>query len=395
MNRKILKINLFIVSAFIIFLFAGTSLNIGNSEKYDDDVLNEMPKSSITNDWFNFTLPSEPIPTANINFTRNGSTVSFTLEQIIDYAKHENGTFEFANYTIEDKDGNYFDIVGFNPIYLMEIAEWYDVMNFTVYAKDGYSKQVNITQLLLADSNFIKYTDTENETMIIIAWDNQWLADYDVDYGDFYLWGENLAGNQKVKNISSISYDAPWTVKFNVTDTIETILSSENTTTLATGNYTSYDWGYFDEKAGYGWDERECTGFTIASLLQKTSVGDQNYEISFISYDGYGANKIFTKEEIEQGFTGTTINDPPEDLSNQGKQAILMVISDGKPIGYERGPYQLIIPGADKANYIGGIVEIRINIVPKENRIPGFQLSLLFIASIFAISAIIMKNKKN
>lgn len=405
MKKKILKINIFLVSAFIIFLIAGTSVNIGNSEKYNIDESNFIPKPSITYDWYNFTLPSEPIPNTNINFTRDGSTISFTLEQIIDYTTYENGTFPLVNYTIE-KNENYYEIVGFNPIYLMEIAGWYDVMNFTVYARDGYSKQVNITQLLLADSNFIKYTDTENETIIIIAWNDQWLADYDVDYGDFYLWGENLASNQKIKNISSVSYDDPWSVRFIVNETIEAILTRENATTSVTGNYTTYNWGYFDNDAGYGWNERECTGFTVASLLQHTSIGDQNYTISFIAYDGYGANKYYTKAQIEQGFNGTMINDPPEELSNQGKLAMLMVISDGDPIGYNRGPYQLITPGADKANYIGGIVEVRITIIPgnnttdnntlpEEKKIPGFQIPTLFVTTIFTIIVLVIKSKRN
>ena len=397
MNRKKIEINIFLVSVFIMFLIAGSSVNIGNSEKYNLDESNFIPKPSIIYDWYNFTLPTPSIPDVNINFTKDGSTVSFTLEDIINYAKFENGTFELINYTIE-KDSLSYEIIGFNPIYLMEIAGWYDVMNFTVSAKDGYSKQVNTTQLLFADSNFIKYPDTENETMVIIAWNNQWLADYDDSYGDFYLWGENLAGNQKVKNISSITYDDPWTVEFTLNGTTEAILSSNNVSTSVTGNYTSYDWGYFDTDAGYGWDERECTGFTIASLLQHTSIGEQNYTLSFIAYDGYGENVKFTKEQIEQGFTGITIDDPPVELLHQGKQAMLMEISDDVPLGYARGPYQLITPGADKSNYIGGIVEIRITIVQDENGssgIPGFQVPLLFITSIFAISALVMKSKKN
>ncbi|MHA1901826.1 MAG: hypothetical protein ACTSW5_13095, partial [Promethearchaeota archaeon] len=321
------KINILIISFFIIFLTFGISNGIQISQENIDEKSTIISENIIAYDWYNFTLPSEPIPNANINFTRDGSTVSFTLEEIVNYTSYTNGTFPLVNYTIE-KDGSFYEIVGFNPIYLMQLAGWNDVMNFTVYAKDGYSKQVNITQLLLADSNFVKYPDTENETIIIIAWNNQWLADYDIDYGDFYLWGENLAGNQKVKNISSISYDDPWTVTFNVDGIDEASLSSKNATTSETGNYTTYEWGYFDNNAGYGWDKRECTGFTVASLLQHTSIGNQNYVMSFISYDGYGANKNYTKEQIEQGFTGTMINDPAEELSNQGKLAMLMVISD-------------------------------------------------------------------
>jgi len=397
MNRRIIKINIFLVSAFIMFLIAGSSVNIGNSEKYNVDESKFIPKPSITYDWYNFTLPTPSIPDVNINFTKDGSNVSFSLEDIINYAKYENGTFQLINYTIE-KGEFYYEIVGFNPIHLMEIAGWYDVMNFTVNTIDGYSKQVNITQLLLADSNFIKYPDTENETMVIIAWNNQWLKNYDDSYGDFYLWGENLASSQKIKNVTSLSYDDPWTVEFTINGTTQTTLSSINATTPVTGNYTSYDWGYFDANAGYGWDERECTGFTVESLLQHTSIGEQNYTLSFISYDGYGANKQYTKEQLEQGFTGITIDDPPVELSNQGKLTMLMEISDGEPLGYVRGPYQLITPGADKANYIGGIVEVRITIIPDENSskgIPGFQFPLLIIGSISAISALVMKRKKN
>ncbi|QEE16633.2 hypothetical protein DSAG12_02463 [Promethearchaeum syntrophicum] len=377
----------------MVFLITGTSLNFENTEKLSVGESKTLPKPAITYDWYNFTLPSELVPDVNINFTRDGSNVSFSMEDIINYAKYDNGTFELINYTI-DKDG-YHDIVGFNPIYLMELAGWYDVMNFTVNASD-YSKQVNMTQLLFADGNFIKHPDTENETIIIIAWDGDWLANYDSgSYGDFYLWGENLAGNQKVRNINSIIYDDPWTVEFTLNGTTEAILNRNNATTSVTGNYTSYEWGYFDTDAGYGWDERECTGFTIASLLKHTSIGEQDYTLSFIAYDGYGENVQYTKEQIEQGFTGITINDPPVELLHQGRQAILMEISDDVPLGYARGPYQLITPGADKSNYIGGIVEIRIIIIPEENWIPGFQVQLLFIISIFAISALVMKSKKN
>ena len=141
------------------------------------------------------------------------------------------------------------------------------------------------------------------------------------------------------------------------------MLNSINGTTSSIGNYTTYDWGYFDNNAGFGWDERECSGFTVTSLLQHTSVGNQNYEINFVSYDGYGENKAFSKSQIEDGYTGCMINDPEEELSNQGKLSMLMNETDGEPLGYYRGPYQLVVPGADKGNYIGGIVEARITIL--------------------------------
>ena len=133
------KINILIISFFIIFLTFGISNGIQISQENIDEKSTIISENIIAYDWYNFTLPSEPIPNANINFTRDGSTVSFTLEEIVNYTSYTNGTFPLVNYTIE-KDGSFYEIVGFNPIYLMQLAGWNDVMNFTVYSKDGYSK---------------------------------------------------------------------------------------------------------------------------------------------------------------------------------------------------------------------------------------------------------------
>ncbi len=390
-NKKGIFLSILLLSMLNITAYAGSTTNLNKKPA----IQYSEPKAS--SGWYNISSSlTSSIPVVNINFSRNGVNKTFTMEQIVNYTSYENQTFPMVNYTIE-KDGSYFEIIGFDPLFLMEIAGWSDVLNFTVTAKDGYSKQVNITQLLLADDEYVKYTDTDNQTIIIIIWNGQWLADSNVvDYGDFYLYGENLAGNQKVKNITTISYDDPWTVKIIIDGIEELSISSANGTTSNVGNYTTYTWGYFDNDSGFGWDERECTGFTIASLLDHSSLENKNYEISFISYDGYGENKVFTKTHIEDGYTGYMINDPQEELSNEGKQTILMSQQDGEDLGYNRGPYQVIIPGLDKGNYIGGIVEIRISTNVTEDEtgdgISGFSIG--FFAMTFCITIIAIINKR-
>jgi len=386
----------FLLSIVMVSLLSASMYSISTANKSNvPTTQSNEPKAS--SGWFNLSSSfTSAIPDVNINFTKGGSTRTFTMEQIVNYTSYENQTFPLVSYTIE-KNGPV-EIIGFNPIYLMEITGWTDIFNFTVTAKDDHTSIVNITQLLLADGEYVKHTDTENETIIIITWGDQWLADYKDSYGDFYLWGENLEGSQKVKNISTVAYTDPWTVNIIVNGTEEVVLNSLNGTSATVGNYSTYNWGYFDTNAGYGWDARDCTGFTIASLLQHTSLGEQNYTISFIAYDGYGAKKVFTKSQIENGFTGFMFDDPQKEMINEGKQAMLMEKQDGDALGYRKGPYQVVFPGTDKASYIGGIVEIRITIIESTETestsgIPGYSFGII-IASFAVVITMVVKKRK-
>jgi len=352
----------------------------------------DIPQSS-EDVWMNITLPTGPIPDANITLQHGTMLKQFSLTEIINYTTYTNQTFPMVNHsiTIDEQTHN---IIGFNPLYLMQLAGWTDVMNFTVHAFDGYSKIVNITQLLLADGEFVKSPETEFPTMLVIAWDGQWVADHDSEYGNFYLYGENLAGNQKVKNVSQLVYTDPWRMQLTVNGTEQSYYDSTNATSI--GNYTTYTWGYEDTE-GYGFSEQECTGFTVASLIATTNITTENYTVSFIAYDGYGVDKVFTKDQIENGYTGEMINDPPIPLSNEGKQAIIMSMEDGHDLGYDRGPFRLIFPGASRSSYIGGLAEIRITIVPtieEDPKISGFPLLVFSLASMGIIFALSRKFKR-
>ena len=390
------KIGFFLSLLMISMISASMSSGIAITSTEENSFPSFEPKSS--SGWYNLSLSlTDCIPDVNINFSRNGVNRTFSMTQIVNYTSYDNQTFPLVNYTIE-KDAKYYDVIGFNPVYLMEIAGWTDVFNFTAEATDGWKSQLNISQLLLADGEFVKTPDTANETIIIIAWGGLWLSDYKESYGHFYTWGENLETSQKVKGISTIIYDDPWTVKIFVDDVEEAILNSLNGTTSTIGNYTTYNWGYSDNESGRIWDDRDCTGFTIASLLQHTSVGDQNYTVSFVSYDGYAGKKVFTKTQIEEGYTGFMVNDPAEELSNEGKQTMLMSQQDGTDLGFSRGPYQVLIPGYEKGSYIGGIMEIKITITnytttDNGNKIPGFSVGFLGLTATFAIIAVIKKRK--
>ncbi len=376
----------------LIFIFSFT-MNTTVTSFENQNEASSFPQAA-TDGWNNVTLPVSPIPEANLTFVRGSEEIEISLAHLINYTTYENQTFPMYNYTIE-KDEILYEIIGFNPIYIFELLGWTDLWNFTLVA-DDYSKSVSMDLLLLGDGNWVKYPATTNATMIIIAWGGQWLADHDETYGDFYMWGENLAGNQKVKGIVSITYTDPWEVKIYVNDVLQAAITTADSDNILL-NFTTYDWGYIDEVEGYGWYERSCTGFTAEGLIALTNITTEDYNISFIAYDGYGANSVFTRTQMEDGFAGYMINDPEEELSNEGKQAMLMTQQDNEDLGYGRGPFQLIVPGSSKSDYIGGLVEIRITVVFEEGRgaIPGYSIAIMSVSMIALVLGLTRKYYRN
>ncbi|MHA1672516.1 MAG: hypothetical protein ACTSYI_02725 [Promethearchaeota archaeon] len=359
----------------LIFIFSFT-MNTTVTSFENQNETSTFPQAA-SDGWNNVTLPDPPIPETNLTFVHGSEEIQISLANLINYTTYENQTFPMYNYSIEVKEITY-ELIGFNPIFVFELLGWTDLWNFTLSAGDGYSKAVSM-DLLLMDGDWGDIPASVNATMIVIAWGGQWLADYDNDYGDFYMWGENLAGSQKVKDIISLTYSDPWEVKIFVNNVLQAAITTADSDNSVL-NFTTYDWGYFDEVAGYGWDERSCTGFTIDSLISLTNITSENYNISLVGYDGYGADKNYTRTQMEDGFTGYMINDPEKELSNEGKQAMLMIQQDGEDLGYSRGAFHLVVPGASKKNYIGGIVEIRITVEFEDRGIPGFSIGIMLVS---------------
>jgi hypothetical protein len=332
------------------------------------------------------SLPAAAAPAGSIVVKNNGVAVAtYTVEQLKNYTA--NGTIPVSNYTGTINSAAQ-ELRGVNPLKILELAGLNTAWTFELSDDTGYKKTFNVSDCIMADKNYYKNADG-NATMLVMSVGDTWLSTFDAAYGNFWSYGDGLTGQYKVKNITIINVLNDWNVKVTVNGT--TTLNVNKTNFLTVGNNTTYDWGY---KGNTSWPSDSdplatCKGTTIASIIKAAGVNSSiNYTVSFIAVDGYGTTKVFTKTQIENGFTGDEIANGSvySPLSNEGKQAILMDTMDGKALDYASGPYWLIFPGAQKGNYIKEVVEIRITLgepiesSEPEPTIDGYNPMFIFLA---------------
>jgi hypothetical protein len=337
-------------------------------------------------------------PVCNVTLVKGTTEVVFMLETIVQYIV--NNTIPLNNIT---SSGNVY--FGINPLYLIQLLGW-DARNISIVASDGFATEFDVSHFILRDVNFYKYSDN-NATILAFAVNAQWLRDFSAADGDFRIIGDaDLSGKQKVKNVVKIEYEVEWSVKITVNGTEVGSLSKSDQGTTGL-NYTSYSWGYYDTLGVSGWPGKNslvlvnCTGFTVASIIKTLAgLGNANYTVNFIAIDGYGTQKTFTKSAIENGF-------PTENATaiagNEGKQMMLLDQYDGKALGYAEGPFWLIVPGANKGNYIKEIVEIRITQTSPntegldtdgEDQIDGMSAGILFVTMSLGVIFVVISRKR-
>ncbi len=393
----------------ILSLMLLSSVTMMNTISTDEPVSiseNSVKTSPFSADWSNFSTYIEGLTVPDVsavNFTLTKGTVSsvYSMQDILDLIDREENPLTVASIRLDDT----LEVIGFNPIHLIEIDGWADAWTIKIGATDGYEYEFEVKDLILRDPSLNKYSDN-NATIVAFVVNNsgtfEWLKDYDELSGHFRVYGDDLSGKQKIKDANKFIFGDYWQVNVTLNGTNAGYFNSQNSTNIV-GDYTSYDWGYADSE--YGWpndngDPVKCSGYSLTSIINTfLDNADQNYTVSVIALDGYGANKVFTKYEIENGFTGTMIGDPEEEMDNEGKLAILMDQTDDEAIGYRRGPYQLIAPGLSKGSYIGMIVEIRVTLIPStetdESNIPGFSTTLVFLSIISTLWIVSRKLNKN
>lgn len=339
---------------------------------FDESSVNNDMDLSLPNTnsdgWLNLTLPAGDIPDVSLDFVRIEGTATFTLEEIVNYTDYENQTFPLYSFEYDENTTVY----GFNPLYILEIIDSTDCGTMNISAFDGYGKIFNVTEFMLTDGEFIKYPTANYPTMVGIAYEDNdvmhWMADWDEEVANegFRIFGENLPGNMKIENVTTFTFEDAWKVNIFVDDELVGYFDAKNNTDI--GNYTTYDWGYYDADDGYGWpgDEGEyvtCSGYTVESILDPFVNDTDFYDVFFQAYDGYGYQKVFDMKDMVVGF---------DEFDNEGKQPMLMDYSDGELLGYYRGPYQLIAPGTGKSAYIGGIEEIHVMVDDIDWEAPEF-----------------------
>ena len=305
-------------------------------------------------------LPESTPPNASLLLKDiDDSTIAnVSLAEIVE--RLNNGSLNLVKCTIE-KDGKTLNLAGFNPLELMDIYGLYYADEFESIAKDQAKSTLNYSGFYLGDPAY--YKDAVGEySMIAISINATWLRQYDSTYGDFRIYGQVWSTSQKIKDVETLKIKTELVVKVKVNGILNISLSKSNLSTIIGLNYTSYEWGYFDNSSNKSWGPKVHNGTTIASIAQYINISSSQYNVSFISVDGWGLKWKYNKTQMEDGITGVKINTPQEDLNNEGKQTILNNLDNTQQLGHNDGPFRVILPGHTRDRYQKAVVEIQFSV---------------------------------
>lgn len=306
-----------------------------------------------------YFLVYQPSQIPRLTLKYGSESKSYTLDDILAYIEDGNLTLLNKTATI---DGAVSQIEGFNPLELYELNGWNFVDQVEYASKNGSKQIINASQFILGDSNY-QSSAVGDTSMIVYRVNGTLLKSLNAKFGDFALIGTTLTTNQKLFDINTLTYISDWMVAVKVNDEIKSYISAKNISSLSNGNYTSYTYGYNDTYSGKSWDNTTVnSGTSIANLTTIAGLTTQNYNVSFISADGWGTSWKYTKSQMENGVTGKKIENNTVSLSNEGKQTILADKANGKSCGFKEGPFRIMMPGQTRDRYSKWIVEVRFMI---------------------------------
>lgn len=319
-------------------------------------------------------LPDSEIPDISLTLN-NGTQSEISLSDIIGYINAE--TIELIEYEVK-VEGKTYSVKGFNPLDLYSVIGWNFVDDVEFFASQNSKVSLGISDLYLADSAFWKDA-TSNPVIIGIAASTKsskfWLNEWNSAYGNFSIFGDDelFSISKKIKQVVQLNSESDFLVNVTlysinggtgdlVSQESVGIIGGNNISTGAGFNYTHYNWGYFDTAEGYGSDSADYNGTTITSIADWAGLSGA-YNVSFFAIDGWGGKWKYNKTQMEDGVTGTMINDPEEEMPNEGKQTILCHKMDNTQLNYHEGPFKIVMPGNTKRVYTKNIVEIRFFII--------------------------------
>jgi len=242
-----------------------------------------------------------------------------------------------------------------------------------------------------------KLEDAEEDLIIAIAANKQWLADSPLGavYGNFSLVGEAM--DSRVYNLEEINVLNNWTLNVYLNDELKLSLQPDNLTDASYRYSYTYSYERDDD-----WNlNRTYWGLNLSLICDWLGLNETaDFELKTYAADGWAAphgkpsKRGFTDSEIYHGLVwNSTYWDYVNETTNPPDGVPLPDIYDDLPIllayelqvldeydltfgetnpawstkrmcGLGHGPYVTIIPGRIKSNQIKWISEIRIELNP-------------------------------
>ncbi len=314
--------------------------------------------------------PTAPVPSVKlyVNDVLAAEKKNMSMQQIVTMLQADETKLRSAVVLIGGVNRT---IWGFNPLDVLESLGYWDPFNVLYIDVPGtYSRTINTTDLYMRDSEFNSdYTGVP--IFVGIVCDKQWLNASSIqssaNYGNFSVFGNTRAGNQRVKNLATMNITSHWQVAVKVNGVTEFVLDRTNITV----NESTHRYGYSDNATGKNWDNT-FTGRTLADIVNCTTAKELAYTVNFTTLDDWGSTWKYNKTEIQNGLPPSScsqIGTPPETLSTNGLlMTIYTLIAPGAGTPTHNlvspgGPFRLVVPGLTRNYYMKLLTEIKITIV--------------------------------
>ena len=261
-----------------------------------------------------------------------------------------------------------------------------------------YANTINLTakgqteQEQVSSKNIIQkmYQGSEDPLVIAIAADGKWLAESPLGptHGNFSIIGDDW--NIECLNLEKVTVIDNWTVSVKVNGIEEFKIDPLN---MTVNEYSAnYSYTRFDD-----WDyNRQYWGRNISEIISHTSANGKNYSLRVYAVDGViGPEEIYSPYDnfdVEEGINPPFISADRVNRSALNLNGVPLPSTDlrmclvyksqefgecgtyGSPcdpvwpypkkLGYESGPFSLVVPGRPRGTYVKYIYLINITITP-------------------------------
>ena len=329
-------------------------------------------------------------------------TVTIKMEEILDYvargmelSEHENEWEDRLElYTVKDTQSGLW-ITGVDVLEVMDIfgTRFAGELEFVSH-KDSFDQRETLNTSAYAIT--AKFYEEEEPVILGLAANKTWLAESPIGdtCGNFSIFGKNM--EVSCKNLEYVNVKSNWTIKVYVNGVLNLTLSPYNLTRLNSPRLTVKNYSYID--TGYYNYNRTYWGVNLSDIVEYTGADVHDFAVRVVASDGWKAphpykeipyNKTEVMEHLANNGTnivgnhvdyvnGTEKNDdvygvpmPATDLRMclvfADRELGEGVYADPDPkwpyrkyLGYSGGPYQLVVPGRIKANYLSYIESIEI-----------------------------------
>ncbi|MHA1670219.1 MAG: hypothetical protein ACTSV5_06520 [Promethearchaeota archaeon] len=296
---------------------------------------------------------------------------------------------EWKNYleltTIKDPiSGQY--VTGVNILDILEEKSIYFAGDLEFATEDSVTREIHTADII--SKSYAKKGKTYY--LLVLAINQEWLHDspYYTSMGNFSIMG--LDPNDNFYNFNQVTVMNNWTIDVNVNDVTELTLDAWDL-------IQDPDTAVYQYESTTGWGaNRQYWGKNVSDIIAMTTAGNQSdYEVTFKAADGFStpfwkSEPPYNKTEVENGMYNNETHVIPrsdDDYVNGTETSgvpipvtdLIMNLAwkiqefgetyDGilddvwavpKILSYSSGPFNVQIPGRNRANYAKWVTEINI-----------------------------------